>query len=83
MIPTDNKPYFFGNGVFYLYFIWGGAIYLLERLMREIRGRHKTFISKVIQHPSKVVEIQIKKEKTKTRAGQVGVSEFLVCRLQN
>ncbi|KAJ9247131.1 hypothetical protein DTO195F2_9209 [Paecilomyces variotii] len=70
MIPTDNKPYFFGYGVFYLYFIWGGAIYLLERLMREIRGRHKTFISKVIQHPSKVVEIQIKKEKTKTRAGQ-------------
>jgi hypothetical protein len=39
--------------------------------MREVRGRHKTYISKVIQHPSNVVEIQIKKENTKSRAGQV------------
>lgn len=35
-----------------------------------MRARHRTYISKVILHPSKVVEIQIKKEKTVTRAGQ-------------
>ena len=49
----------------------GGLIYLAERTMREIRGKHKTYISKVIEHPSNVVEIQIKKDHTKPRAGQV------------
>ena len=44
--------------------------------MREVRSRHRTYISKVIQHPSKVMEIQIKKEKTTTRAGQY---IFLCC----
>jgi NADPH oxidase 2 len=71
MIPTDMPPYCSGTGVFYLYWVYGGVIYLTERIAREIRGRHKTFISKVIQHPSNVVEVQIKKEKTKSKAGQV------------
>jgi len=35
-----------------------------------VRARHRTFISKVILHPNKVCEIQIKKEKIHTRAGQ-------------
>ena len=52
------------------YWLVGGVIWTYERVLREIRSRHKTYISKVIQHPSKVVEIQIKKEKTTTRAGQ-------------
>jgi len=39
-------------------------------VLREVRSRHRTYVSKVIQHPSKVVEIQIKKDKTTTRAGQ-------------
>ena len=52
------------------YWLVGGAIWTYERVLREIRSRHRTYISKVIQHPSKVVEIQIKKEKTTTRAGQ-------------
>jgi NADPH oxidase len=38
--------------------------------LREVRSRHVTYISKVIQHPSNVVELQIKKEKTTARAGQ-------------
>ena len=71
MIKTDFAPYCFQTGLFYQYWVYGGFIYLAERIMREIRGRHKTYISKVIQHPSNVVELQIKKEKTKTRAGQV------------
>lgn len=44
--------------------------------MREIRGTHKTYISKVIQHPSKVCEIQIRKENFKPKAGQY---IFLCC----
>lgn len=71
MIPADFAPFCSGNGVFYQYWIYGAVIYLAERVAREIRGRHATVISKVIQHPSNVVEIQIKKEKTITKAGQV------------
>ncbi|QKX64063.1 uncharacterized protein TRUGW13939_11236 [Talaromyces rugulosus] len=76
MIPTDFAPFCSGIGVFYQFWIYGAVIYLAERIAREIRGRHKTYISKVIQHPSNVVEIQIKKAKTKTRAGQY---IFLCC----
>lgn len=71
MIKTDFAPFCSGIGVFWQYWMWGGFLYLAERVSREIRGRHKTFVSKVIQHPSNVVEIQIKKENTKTQAGQV------------
>ena len=52
------------------YWLVGGVIWILERILREIRSRHITYISKVIQHPSNVMELQIKKEKTTTRAGQ-------------
>lgn len=45
-------------------------MWIIERILREVRSRHVTFISKVIQHPSNVVELQIKKEKTTIRAGQ-------------
>lgn len=76
MIPADFAPFCSGNGVFYEYWVYGGAVYLVERIARELRGRHSTYISKVIQHPSNVVEIQIKKEKTKARAGQY---IFLCC----
>ncbi|CAF9920149.1 MAG: hypothetical protein HETSPECPRED_004176 [Heterodermia speciosa] len=76
LIKTDSAPFCAGTGVFWEYWMYGGFIYLLERIAREIRGRHKTFVSKVIQHPSNVVEIQMKKENTKTRAGQY---IFLCC----
>ncbi|KAG9249183.1 ferric reductase NAD binding domain-containing protein [Calycina marina] len=75
MIQPDIAPFCaaIGSsaiGVFWQYWMYGGYIYLMERIAREIRGKHKTFISKVVQHPSMVCEIQIKKENTKTRAGQ-------------
>lgn len=71
MIKPDLPPFCDGTGVFYLYWIFGGSVYLLERLMREVRGKHRTVITKVIQHPSNVFEIQLQKEKTKMRPGQV------------
>jgi NADPH oxidase len=52
------------------YWLPGGLIYITERILREIRARHTTYISKVIQHPSKVFEVQIKKEHISRRAGQ-------------
>ncbi|KXJ90715.1 ferric reductase NAD binding domain-domain-containing protein [Microdochium bolleyi] len=75
MIQPDTAPFCMSTGasaigVFWQFWTYGGFIYLAERIAREVRGRHKTYISKVIQHPSNVCEIQIKKENTKTRAGQ-------------
>ncbi|KAI0049542.1 NADPH oxidase B [Auriscalpium vulgare] len=72
MIKPDRPPYCSWNtiGVFWRYWLVGGIIWISERVLREVRSRHRTYISKVIQHPSKVMEIQIKKEKTTTRAGQ-------------
>ncbi|KAG5641082.1 hypothetical protein DXG03_006054 [Asterophora parasitica] len=72
MIKPDRPPYCSFNtiGVFWRYWLVGGVIWIGERILREVRSRHITYISKVIQHPSNVMEIQIKKEKTTTRAGQ-------------
>ena len=76
MIKTDFAPFCAGTGVFWEWWLAGGLVYVAERVLREVRGRHRTFITKVIQHPSRVVEIQIKKDKTRTRAGQY---IFLCC----
>ncbi|KAF7377911.1 FAD-binding FR-type domain-containing protein [Mycena sanguinolenta] len=72
MIQPDRPPYCSFNtiGVFWRYWIVGGLIWIYERILREIRSRHITYISKVIQHPSDVMELQIKKERTTQRAGQ-------------
>ncbi|KAF7303642.1 FAD-binding FR-type domain-containing protein [Mycena indigotica] len=72
MIKPDRPPYCSSNtiGVFWRYWIVGGVIWISERILREARSRHVTYISKVIQHPSDVMELQIKKANTSTRAGQ-------------
>lgn len=75
MIQPDVAPFCTSVGasavgVFWQYWMYSGFIYLAERIAREVRGRHRTYITKVIQHPSNVCEIQMKKEHTKTRAGQ-------------
>ncbi|KAJ7202288.1 ferric reductase NAD binding domain-containing protein [Mycena pura] len=72
MIKPDRPPYCSYNtiGVFWRYWIVGGLIWIYERVLREVRSRHVTYLSKVIQHPSNVVELQIKKEKTTARAGE-------------
>jgi len=72
MIKPDRPPFCSFNtiGVFWRYWIVGGIIWIYERILREVRSRHVTYISKVVQHPSGVMEVQIKKEKTTTRAGQ-------------
>ena len=60
------------SGSIWQWLMYGGLGYLLaERIKLEIIGRYKTYISKVIRHPCEVVEIQVKKEKTRMRIGQV------------
>ena len=48
----------------------GGALYLMERLYREIRARQDTQITRVVRHPCDAVEIQFHKPAMKYRAGQ-------------
>lgn len=71
-IRPDRPPFcsFQNIASFWKYWLVGGVIYIAERILREVRSRHRTYISKVIQHPSRVLEIQVRKEKTTTRAGQ-------------
>ncbi|CAG8478625.1 10071_t:CDS:2 [Ambispora gerdemannii] len=76
MIKPDRPPYCKDIASFWKYWIASGTIYISERILREIRARQKTYVSKVIMHPSKVVEIQIKKEHISTKAGQY---IFLCC----
>ncbi|EGF78576.1 hypothetical protein BATDEDRAFT_20394 [Batrachochytrium dendrobatidis JAM81] len=59
-----------GGPMFWKFWVGSAAFYLIERLWREISGRRKTYIFKVVQHPSKVVEVQIKKNGWKMQAGQ-------------
>lgn len=91
MIKPDRPPYCdaWQIGVFWKYFLIAGLLFVSERVLREIRSRHRTYISKVIrpssllpsclhslmrdyraEHAGGVVEVQIKKERTTTKAGQ-------------
>jgi len=74
--PNDNSCNYNVVGVFWRYWLPGGVVFIIERILREVRSRHITYVSKVIQHPSKVMEVQIKKERTKIKAGQY---VFLSC----
>ncbi|KKK25768.1 hypothetical protein ARAM_002034 [Aspergillus rambellii] len=47
-----------------------GALYLFERLWREIRARRETEITKVIRHPYDAMEIQFRKPSFKYKPGQ-------------
>ena len=61
-----------GYGPIWQWLMYGGLAYLLaEKIRKEFVGRYKTYISKVIRHPCNVVEIQVKKEKTRMKIGQV------------
>lgn len=59
-------------GSIWQWLMYGGFGYLLvERIKKEALASYKTYISKVIRHPRNVVEIQVKKEKTRMKIGQV------------
>ena len=48
MITPDRPPFCSQIGVFWKYWLVGGFLYLAERLAREIRGKHKTYIRLVL-----------------------------------
>jgi NADPH oxidase len=76
MITPDRAPYCRQTSAFWMYFLVGGTIYLIERVVREVRSTQDTYITKVISHPSRVCEVQIKKPGCKPKAGQY---IFLCC----
>jgi NADPH oxidase len=59
-----------GGPTFWKWWVLSGVFYFGERMFREIRGRRPTKIYKVVQHPSRVCEIQFKKESFSGKAGQ-------------
>ncbi|KAI9142397.1 ferric reductase NAD binding domain-containing protein [Paraphysoderma sedebokerense] len=69
-IKADRAPQCNVGGTFWRWFVAGGFFYLIERILREVRGRQPTHIHKIVLHPSKVVEVQIKKPSAKMKAGQ-------------
>ncbi|OMJ14907.1 Superoxide-generating NADPH oxidase heavy chain subunit A [Smittium culicis] len=83
LIKPSSPPYCARGAVFYKYYLATGIIYLVERMRRELRGtklgrilyRESTDltgkISKVILHPSRVIEIQMHKDPSiNFKAGQ-------------
>ncbi|TGO56455.1 hypothetical protein BCON_0077g00090 [Botryotinia convoluta] len=50
--------------------LWGGGLYFLERVYREIRSRRETQIVRVVRHPYDAMEIQFRKPSMKYKAGQ-------------
>ena len=50
--------------------LFGGGLYLGERIYREINSRRQTRITKVIRHPYDAMEIQFEKPSMRYKAGQ-------------
>jgi len=50
--------------------LFGGGLYLLERVYREINSRRATRITRVIRHPYDAMEIQFSKPSMNYKAGQ-------------
>lgn len=50
MIPNDNtkKCDYWQVGVFWKYFLVSGVLFVYERVLREVRSRHRTYISKIV-----------------------------------
>jgi len=63
------------NGVFNyptfgLYFSFPGLVYIIERTVRVLRGSQETILLQAIAHPSKVIELQMKKSSFNYKPGQ-------------
>ncbi|KAI8847949.1 ferric reductase NAD binding domain-containing protein [Chytridium lagenaria] len=52
------------------YWVGFGSLYCVERVVRGLRARVPTKVWKVVQHPSGVVEVQMKKKWWSMRSGQ-------------
>jgi NADPH oxidase len=62
--------------VFWMWVIGPLVFYIIERILRRIRGKEKTIIVQAYQHPSRVLEIRMKKAGFNYSPGQF---IFLCC----
>ncbi|RKP11573.1 NADPH oxidase B [Piptocephalis cylindrospora] len=69
-MQPDREPKCEHAGVFWKYWIFSGILYTIERILREVRARRGTFITKVLLHPSDVVEIQFRRADISYKPGQ-------------
>ncbi|XP_059841227.1 NADPH oxidase 3-like [Hypanus sabinus] len=70
-IPECPLPQFSGNEPVSWKWVLGPIfLYICERLIRFFRSQQKVVITKVIIHPSKVLELQMKKQGFKMKPGQ-------------
>jgi NADPH oxidase len=70
--PFAGKP-FWEHCIGYEGWRWelfGGGLYLIERLYREIRALRETEICTVVRHPCDTMEIQFRKPSMRYKAGQ-------------
>lgn len=58
-MKRDTEPYCANAAQSWAYVLPGCVLFVVERFLREYRARRETYISKVIAHPSKVIEIQL------------------------
>ena len=54
----------------WIYLLGGLIIYTIERIVRFVRGLRKVVIIKVVEHPSKTIEIQMRSKGFFADAGQ-------------
>ena len=45
MVKADIPSACAGLGPFWQYWVYGGVFYLIDRILREWRGRHQSFVS--------------------------------------
>jgi len=55
---------------FWAWILGPAFLYLVERTMRLVRGKKTTVLLKAIQHPSRVLELQMKKQEMSYKPGQ-------------
>ncbi|XP_077869293.1 NADPH oxidase 2-like, partial [Saccoglossus kowalevskii] len=71
------EPQFAGSSpVTWLWVIGPMFLYLVERVIRFVRSCQNVYITKVVKHPSKVIELQLKKKGFEMFPGQY---VFLQC----
>ncbi|KAI8322404.1 hypothetical protein GQ54DRAFT_288119 [Martensiomyces pterosporus] len=64
LLKYNLPPYCVRGGSFWKFWVGSGVLYLFERLAREFRAERRSRamkVQKVILHPSKVVEVQLRK----------------------
>jgi hypothetical protein len=69
-IKADTGDICHGGPSFYQWILPGFILFFFERLLREYRARQSTKIIKIVQHPSKVLQIQIKKPNFISKPGK-------------